>query len=361
MRLTILSRGIFLTATILPIAHADVSRNENKVAPYAERLELDSESARIKIEEGDTLSHILYAIKLKVGSRVPLYGRDGLVERFHEGQALSGLTVEIPLKIFAAYRANVHSVRTPAEEAPAIAVPVAVQSAPVVHVTPTVPVIAAAPTGTESSRISSVWELGLGLGFTRLDGDDQSNQSRGRLISKMSPNFRVARYFFLADDFQVGTHFETARVDFDSEATSVQVRRNFDLLSSFAMSFEKSWGLSSLAFAVGVEESLFYYSRTASDITVEARPTTTGEVRLASPVFKTDVGALFLETYGKLHSASEGTTYSVDGGYGYGFALRVKEFDSGSSCGFEYGVRQQSTTFLNLTQPHLDLSCAVRF
>jgi hypothetical protein len=359
--------ALLLTAGILSIAHADDHREGKVELRLLERLEMKPPSAFVTVNDGETISHVLYAIKLKIGSRVPLYGAGGLVERYSKNAVFSGSTIEVPLGIFE--RSIAENERPTENRAPAQSsalTPNDNENQPVLRKTPSAEPLppAMAPALEQSPHPSQKfpnWEVGVGFGYTAIEGEDRSNATRARLISKMAQRLSFARYFHFGPDLEVGAHYQLSRVDFDSESLSIQLRRNFDLLSAFGMSLEKKWGRTALKFTVGAEDSLFYYSRSNSDITIDTRGTTFGELRLVNQVFEYGGGGLFIEGFGKSYSSSSGSNYSSEQGYGYGFSLRVKEFESGSACGLEYGLRRQATNYLYLTQPTFDLNCAVRF
>lgn len=345
MRPSTIGCAIVLAVALLSISHADVRRSDELIVRLTSRLEVSDVSVGLKIEDGDTISHLLYAIKLKLGSRISLYGNGGLVDRYRGRKAVAGQSLSVPLSIFDVDPTEQQTSR---------------QSGLTVR----------APADTKQGAVEkdenlgdsfSPWEIGYGFGFTRIDGEDRSDGSRAAFISKLSQRLSIARNFRLNSDIEIGSRFRLMRVDFESDALSVQLRRSFDLLAAFAMSFEKKWDGTSLAFSFGAEESLFYFSRTGADITIDSRATAVAELRIASQIFDGNHAGLFVETFGKMYSGSDGTNYSAADGFGFGAAFRVKDFESGSSCGIEYGVRQQPTNILLIVQPSFDLECAVRF
>ncbi len=127
------------------------------------------------------------------------------------------------------------------------------------------------------------------------------------------------------------------------------------------MSFGKKWDRSKLVLSLAGEETLFYYSRTVSDITLDPRVLLVGQLRFGNEFYRSEYGSLWFEAFGKSYSASSGAHYSVEPGFGYGAAIRVQELGDSSQCGIEYTFRDQPTTYLKINEATLGLDCELRF
>ncbi len=227
------ARVLVAGLAILPFARADVPQVGKLEERVTARLEFSTPAssegtASVQIESGDTISHVLYAIKLKIGSRIPLYGRKSLVERYAkfremnpggatncasgcETLIVAGRSITVPLEIFDVSKVAIESgdseeSRRPAQADAALA-PVAAPAVPATLnkaaegtsalVAPPVAVAAPATVAEAPAEKFPRWALGVGLGYRSLDGEERTNHTHANLVSKITQRVSLSRFFLI--------------------------------------------------------------------------------------------------------------------------------------------------------------------
>jgi hypothetical protein len=249
-------------------------------------------------------------------------------------------------------------VRSLASDAAPVVVPVVVP----VEATPPA---AAAPTPAPIQPVppeenSSVFEVSAGVSYMGVNGLQTSNQTTGNLVSDLVPSIDLSWKQLWNDEVFSHVYFSGRSISFESDMRGTPILNSNIFNSALGVGVGEKFSerLSGLV-DFELAQTIFYQGLTGGSIQVNQVPlfrlhpkAEYGLLRRRHFLLSGLLGASY-------YSSSSYGSYSINSGYGFdaGFRLSQELKRSEFNCQLGYGARYQNTSYLNITEQTLGLSC----
>jgi hypothetical protein len=227
---------------------------------------------------------------------------------------------------------------------------------------PAVPVSTPVVEAEAPEQSNSVFDASLGFSYIGLNGYQTSNSTSGNLVSGLTPTLNLAWRQLWSDDVFSRVYFSGRSISIQSAVQGVSITNSNIFNSSFGVGVgEKFSDRFSGLVDLGLAQTLFYEGLPGGSLQLDQVPLLQLHPQVEYAVLRRRHLLLSGVLGASYFSNSTYSNYSISSGFGYDGGLKITQElkKSDFNCQLLYSGRNQNTTYLNLTEQSVGLTCGL--